>query len=55
MALGTNYKRSGDRDDKRVEKNLENHFQLMSEFERQGIDRDSASAIALMIVSGHRL
>ena len=55
MALGTNYKKTGDRDDKRIEKNLENHFQLMSEFEFEGIDRETASKIALEIISNFKL
>jgi len=51
-ALGTNYKRTGDKDDKRVEKNLSKHSDLMAKFIKDGMDKDAASKKAYRIVTG---
>ena len=52
MALGTNYKRINDRDDKRAQKNLAWHFKLMQQFISEGMDKDEASKKAYRIVTG---
>nr|BDD45963.1 hypothetical protein 9 [bacterium] len=43
MALGTNYKRINDRDDKRIANNLQKHFELMQKYIEQGMDEAAAS------------
>ena len=51
MTIGTNYKRNKDREDVRRENNLANHFELMNEFIQQGLDRETASYEAYIIIT----
>jgi len=51
MTIGTNYKRNKDREDVRRENNLANHFELMNEFIQQGLDRETASHEAYIIIT----
>lgn len=53
MALGTNYKRIGDRDDQRVEKNLNKHSEIMQQLMDDGMDKTAASKKAFRIVCGY--
>lgn len=53
MALGTNYKRQGDKFDKRVVKNLDEHHVIMERLIDEGWSREAASKKAYRIVCGY--
>ncbi len=52
MALGTDYKRQGDRDDQRIEKNLARHFKLMEKYIKEGLSKEAASKKAFKDITG---
>jgi hypothetical protein len=54
MALGTNYKRIMDNEDKRRVRNLDNHFDLMQGFIAEGMGKDEASKKAFRIVTRNK-
>jgi len=53
MALGTNYKRTGDREDKRRENNLKKHFELMEKYIKEGLTGEEASNKAFKDIAGY--
>jgi len=54
MALGTNYKRQNDRDDKSIKHNLNRHEKLTKEFIAKGLSPEEASRRAFNIICGRK-
>jgi len=53
MALGTNYKKSGDRDDQRIKRNLARLHNLTQRYIKEGMADKAASKKAFKDITGY--